>query len=95
MGDVTLELYKVQERRLAAEEARRGLVVHGAVTAAVIVALVLVNVFVASELPWAIFPAVGMSIGLFAHWLFGVKRGDEAVQAHQAEVEQAARTLAA
>lgn len=52
------------------------------------VALVIVNVFVAGELPWSIFPVVGTGIGLFAHWYFAVARSDDMVRHHQLEIEQ-------
>ena len=95
MADVTLEMYEAAERGLAVNEAKRGLRVHGVVTIVVVAVLALVNVFVASEFPWAIFPALGMSIGLWVHWYFGVRHGDESVRRHQEEVERQARRLAA
>ena len=95
MNELTLELYKQEERRLAVHEARLGLRVHAAITAVVIVALAVVNAFIASEFPWSVFPAAGMSIGVFAHWYFGVQRGDEFVRRHQDDIEREARRLVA
>ena len=90
MANLTLDAYQQAERTVALEEGRRGWAVHAAITAAVCVALVIVNVFVADEFPWSVFPVVGMGIGLFAHWYFGVARSDEMVRHHQLEIEQRA-----
>jgi hypothetical protein len=95
MGEISLERYKVQERRMSAREAKRGFTIHAVVTVAVVVGLVALNVFVASELPWSIFPAVGMSLGLWFHWYFGVRHGDDVMRQHQGEVEREAGRQAA
>ena len=95
MHEVTLELYKEEERRLAAREVRIGLRIHAIITALVIVALAVVNVFVASEFPWSAFPAAGMSIGVFAHWCFGVQPVAELARRHQDDVQREARRLVA
>lgn len=95
MAVITVEMYEAAERDLALREAGRGLRVHGLVSITVVVVLALVNVFLASEFPWAIFPAVGMSIGLWVHWYFGVRHGDESMRRHQEQVERQARASAA
>ena len=95
MVDVNLEMYEAAERSLADREAKRGLRVHGLVTIAVVAVLAVVNVFLASEFPWAIFPALGMSIGMWVHWYFGVRHGDESIRRHQEEVEREALRSAA
>jgi hypothetical protein len=95
MGEVTLERYQAQERTMAVEQARRGLAFHVGATVLVIVVVVLVNVFVAPEFPWAIFPAAGMSLGVWFHWHFGVRHGDEVVRRHQEAVEHEAERHAA
>lgn len=94
MGEVTLELYKKQERLLAAREARLGLRIHATVTVVVVLALAVVNVFVAAEFPWSVFPAVGMGLGLWFHWYFGVHRGEEFMRRHQDDVEREAQRAA-
>ena len=91
MGEVTLDLYKAEERRLAVTDARRGLWVHATVVVIVAIALTLVNIFVTPEFPWAIFPAVGMGVGVWCHWHFGVERGEEFMARHQDKVEQEAK----
>jgi hypothetical protein len=95
MSDITLDQYKAEERLLAAGEARRGLIIHAAVTVVVVLALAVVNVFVASEFPWSVFPAIGMGLGVWFHWYFAVRRGEEFMLRHQDDVEREARRLAA
>lgn len=93
MSQLTLERYKVEERRLAAREGQHGLRIHGTVTVIIVLALAVVNAFVASEFPWSVFPAFGMGLGVWFHWYFGVHRGEEFVIRHQDEVEREARRL--
>lgn len=88
MSDVMLERYQRRERSMAARESQRGLRIHALVTALVVLALVMINVFVASEFPWSVFPAVGMSIGVWFHWYFGVRHGDTVLQQHQQQVQR-------
>jgi len=95
MSQVTLEQYKAEERLLASREGGRGLMIHAMITVVIVVALAVVNVFVASEFPWSVFPAIGMGLGVWFHWYFGVHRGEELVIRHQNEVERKARQLAA
>ena len=91
---VSLGSYRLAERRMAEREAMTGLRIHGAITAVVCVGLILLNVFVASEFPWAIFPVLGMAIGVAVHWYFGVRHGDEAMTRHQDAVEREAERTA-
>ena len=90
---ISLETYRQAERTMAAREAKTGLRVHATITAVVCIGLVLLNVLVASEFPWAIFPVVGMSMGLAAHWWFGVRHLDETMTRHQDEVERTAEHM--
>ncbi len=87
MAGITLRQYQEEERRLAADEARRGLRFHVLVTVLVIIVLVAVNVAVGG-FPWSAFAAFGMLVGVAFHAYFGVVHGDEAMQQHQAEVER-------
>lgn len=90
MNTISLEQYERAEREAAVSESRRGFVVHAVVTALVWVVVVTLNVVVADEFPWAIFPVAGMGIGLLAHWYFGYRRVDELVRRHQFEIERRA-----
>ena len=90
LNDVSLEQYQRTEREAAAGEARTGFVAHAVITALVMVGLVVLNVTVADEFPWSIFPVVGMGIGLLAHWWFGYRQVEKTVRQHQFEVERRA-----
>ena len=93
MAKPTLEAYKEAEVTAAREQSRRGFMIHLYITLVVWAVLIAVNVFIASEFPWAIFPITGMTIGLLAHWYFGVvhavedgDRGDRGGEVDRVEV---------
>jgi hypothetical protein len=88
-----LDAYRAAEREIAARKATAGFKFHAVVTAAVCIGLVLLNVFVASEFPWSVFPVIGMSIGLLAHWYFGVRHGDRELVRHQQAVDDHAHLM--
>ena len=90
MPSLTLAAYQDAERAVALEEGRRGFAVHLVITCLVVLGLVVLNITIADEFAWSIFPAIGMSIGLFAHWYFGVARADDVVRRHQDEIEHRA-----
>jgi hypothetical protein len=90
MSNPSLQAYQQAELSAAREDARRGFIVHLLVTVLVSAALVVVNVLVAPEFPWSIFPIVGMSVGVYAHWHFGVAHVDDTVHQHQEEMERRA-----
>lgn len=90
MSKLTLSAYQETEVAVARDMASRGFVVHLGVTVVVSLGLIALNVFVASEFPWAIFPVVGMGIGVFVHWYFGVKHIDTSVREHQSKIERRA-----
>jgi amino acid transporter len=87
MTTISLDAYEEAERRLARVEGRRGIVVHGIITAVVSVALILVNVFVAPGFPWSAFAVGGMLIGLGFHYYFGWLHVEENLTDHQRSVE--------
>ena len=87
MRTVSLNEYEEAERTLARIEARRGIIIHGVITALVSVALVLVNVFVAPEFPWSAFAVGGMLVGLGFHYYFGWLHMEDNLKAHQRSVE--------
>lgn len=88
---VSLERYQRAERELAVSAARKGFVIHAVVTALVWALVVTLNMTVADEFPWSVFPVLGMGIGLLAHWYYGYRKVDETTRQHQAEIER--RTL--
>jgi hypothetical protein len=85
---ITVQEYEAAERAMAVLESRRGLMVHAAVTVAVSLALILVNVFAAPQFPWSPFPVVGMGIGVLVHYLFGVRRLEPTLRARQTATER-------
>ena len=89
---VSLDRYQRAEREMAVSEARKGFVIHAVVTLLVWALVIPLNVVVADEFPWSIFPVLGMGIGLLAHWWFGYRKADEMTRLHQADIER--RTLA-
>jgi hypothetical protein len=93
-GYIGLADYQRAERELAFKRERTGLAVHAIITLIVSVALVAINIFLATEFPWSPFPVVGMSIGLVGHYA-GTRRLDEVIARRQAEIEAAARRLVA
>ena len=95
MTNLTLEAYQQVERDAARKESGRGFTIHAAITVVVCLGLIALNILVAPEFPWAIFPVAGMSIGLFAHWFFGVNHIDEFTRQNQGDIEREARRQAA
>lgn len=90
MRQLTLAEYQEAERDVALEEGRRGLTVHSVITILVAIGLIVLNITVATEFPWSIFPVLGMTIGLTAHWYFGIRLGDETMRHHQEDIEHLA-----
>jgi len=91
---LSLEQYKRAELKAARTEGRRGLVIHAWITVAVVAALIVINILVASEFPWSVFPAVGMSIGVAFHY-FGTRHEAADVARRQSEIEAEATRLSA
>jgi hypothetical protein len=73
---------------MAHESATTGVVVHGIITLLVGVGLIVINITLAPEFPWAAFAAGGMLIGLLAHWWFGYVKLDEQQQKIEAHAAQ-------
>jgi hypothetical protein len=90
MREITLEDYKAADRQLEREQARRGFTIHAIVYALVMTGLIILNLTVATEFPWAVFPLVGWGIGLIAHYLFGLRWVNQAITDRQARIEQRA-----
>jgi hypothetical protein len=90
MREITLEDYKRADRELEREEARRGFTIHAIVYALVMAGLIILNLTLASEFPWAVFPLVGWGIGLTLHYLFGLRWVNKAITDRQAGIERRA-----
>jgi hypothetical protein len=90
MREITLEDYKQADRQLEREEARRGFTIHAIVYAVVMTGLIILNLTVATEFPWAVFPLGCWGFGLTMHYLFGLRWADKAITDRQARIEQQA-----
>ena len=84
MREITLADYKRADRQLEREQARRGFTIHAIVYALVMTGLIILNLTVATEFPWAVFPLVCWGIGLTAHYLFGLRWINKAITDRQA-----------
>jgi 2TM domain len=92
MREITLEDYKRADRDLEREQARRGFTIHAIVYAVVMTGLIVLNLTVATEFPWAVFPLVCWGFGLTLHYLFGVRWVGKVITDRQTKVEQRAAT---
>jgi hypothetical protein len=90
MQEITLEDYKRADWQLEREEAKRGFTIHAIVYAVVMTGLIILNLTVATEFPWAVFPLVCWGFGLTMHYLFGVRWVGRVITDRQAKVEQRA-----
>jgi 2TM domain len=88
MREITLEDYKRADRQLELEEARRGLAIHAIVYALVMTGLIILNLTVATEFPWVIFPLIGWGIGLTLHYLYGLRWINKAITDRQARIHE-------
>ena len=88
--EITLEDYKAADQQLEREQARRGFTIHAIVYALVMTGLIILNLTVATEFPWAVFPLVCWGIGLTAHYLFGLRWADKTITDRQTRIEQRA-----
>jgi 2TM domain len=93
MREITLEDYKRADRQLELKEARRGFTIHAIVYAVVMTSLIILNLTVAHEFLWFLFPLVGWGAGLTAHYLFRFRWLGAAITDRQARVQQRAATI--
>jgi hypothetical protein len=93
MREITLEDYRRAERQLELKEARRGFTIHAIVYAVVMTSLIILNLTVAHEFLWFLFPLVGWGAGLTAHYLFRFRWLGAAITDRQARVQQRATTI--
>jgi 2TM domain len=90
MREITVADYKQADQQLECEEARRGFTIHAIVYGLVMTGLIILNLTVATEFPWAVFPLVGWGIGLTMHYLFGLRWINTAITDRQMRIEQRA-----
>ena len=90
MREITLEDYKRADRELEREAARRGFTIHAIAYGLVMTGLIILNLTLATEFPWAVFPLIGWGIGLTLHYLFGLRWVNKAITDRQTRIEQRA-----
>lgn len=66
---MSVEEYRARMQAIERSEAAKGLKAHAVVTAAVNVVLFTVNMLFVPEVWWFVFPLIGTTIGLVAHYL--------------------------
>ncbi|HSK36351.1 MAG TPA: 2TM domain-containing protein [Actinomycetota bacterium] len=93
MPEITVEDYKQADRQLERQEARRGFTIRAIIYALVMTGLIILNLTVATEFPWALFPLIGLGIGMTMHYLFGLRWADKAITDRQARIEQRAAAI--
>jgi hypothetical protein len=87
MENMTVEEYRKRSREYEMSEARKGLLVHAAITAVVSIVLAAVNLAFVPQFIWFIFPVVGMSIGMAAHYVFGVRMASRFIEDRERRIE--------
>ena len=88
MPAITLEDYKRTDRQLAREEVRHGFIIDATVYAVVMTALIILNLTVANQFPWSVFPLVGWGIGLTLQYLLGLRWVGQSIIDRQTRIEQ-------
>ena len=82
---VSLNDYKKAYREVRTRQERLGFKVNLAFYLLVNTLLVIVNMLLAQEFPWAIFPIVFWGLGVIIHYTFGVLRIDWKLNAEEAK----------
>jgi 2TM domain len=90
---ITVDQCEQAELQMQTEGARRGFLIHAAIYVAVQAALVTINLVVAPDFLWFLFPLIGWGIGLTMHYLFGFRWVERETRRHQELVEQRALRL--
>lgn len=88
MENMTVEEYKAKNKEFEIAEAKKGMIAHSVITVAVIGLLTLINLTLVPQFYWFIFPAIGMTIGLAAHYIFGYRLVDRWVERKEKRVEE-------
>ncbi len=92
MPEITLEDYKRADRQLGRQEVRRGFMIDAILYAVVMTGLIILNLTVANETLWAVFPMVGWGIGLTLQYLLGLRWVTRSIIDRQTRIEQLAAT---
>jgi hypothetical protein len=87
MANMNVEEYQKRSREYEMSEARKGLMAHAAVITVVSAILAVVNLSFVPEVIWFVFPVVGMSIGVVAHYIFGVRLAPRFIDDRERRIE--------
>jgi hypothetical protein len=87
MENMTVEEYQKRSREYDMSEARKGLMVHAGITAVVSIVLAIVNLTFVPQFVWFVFPVAGMSIGVAAHYVFGVRLAPRFIDDRERRIE--------
>ena len=92
---ITVQDYQAADRAVAVEESRRGFSIHVVTFVLANAAMVIANLALARGDIWYPYPLLGWGLGLFLHYLFGVRRIGREITKRQATVERRAARHAA
>jgi hypothetical protein len=87
---ITVEDYQAADRAVAMEESRRGFAAHAMTYALATAVMVAANLVFTPYYLWSAFPLLFWGLGLFMHYLFGVRRIGHEITKRQASVERRA-----
>jgi hypothetical protein len=88
---IILKSYQEAYRAVRTGQEKLGFRVNLAAYLLVNTLLIAINLFVAQEFPWVVFPIVFWGIGVTMHYMFGVRRLEWYLKAEEARVESIAR----
>jgi hypothetical protein len=87
MENMSIDEYKKRSRELETMDAKKGMIAHALVVTAVGTLLTAINAAFVSEFLWCVFPIVGMTIGVAAHYIFGVRLLDRYLERNEMRIE--------
>jgi hypothetical protein len=87
---ITVTDYQAADRLVAVEEGRRGFTAHAMTYVLANAVMVTANLAFAPDFIWFLFPLLFWGLGLFMHYLFGVRRIGQEITKRQASVERRA-----
>jgi hypothetical protein len=91
--NVTLQQYERAERELAQQWAWQGFTIHATIYATVSLFLVLYNLILVPDFIWFYYPLRFWGVGLFAHYVSGVRQAGRVMAMRQTLIEQRARQI--
>jgi hypothetical protein len=80
--------YQAADRAVAVEESMRGFAAHATTYVLAVAVMVTANLAFTSSLIWFPIPLLFWGVGLFMHYLFGVRRIGQEITTRQASVKR-------